>query len=319
MSASAVKVLYVCGAGRSGSTILDRVLGQVEGFFSAGEFRVVWDGRLVDQSLCGCGAEVKKCSVWRAILEEAFGGVDALDGGAMNEIYSAARMKSALRLLAPGGRRALAGQLEPHAGRIASLYRAIQSTSGCRVIVDSSKVPAYGYMLGKLPEIALYVVHLIRDPRAVAYSWQRQKLRRDMRPNGAGPRYMDRQGPVTSALVWNASNFLPERLWRNSSGRYLPVRYEDFVADARAVINRILDMLGERRQEMEFINGHIARLAINHTFSGNPDRLDNGWVRLRPDDEWKRAMKRSHRAMVTALTWPLLVRYGYDLRGRAGA
>lgn len=38
-----VKVLYIAGWGRSGSTILDNVLGQVEGFFSGGELSYLWE------------------------------------------------------------------------------------------------------------------------------------------------------------------------------------------------------------------------------------------------------------------------------------
>ena len=41
-------VLYVAGAGRSGSTLLDNLLGQIPGFFSAGELRYVWERGLID-------------------------------------------------------------------------------------------------------------------------------------------------------------------------------------------------------------------------------------------------------------------------------
>ena len=37
-----VKVLFIAGNGRSGSTILDVILGQLEGFFAVGELRRIW-------------------------------------------------------------------------------------------------------------------------------------------------------------------------------------------------------------------------------------------------------------------------------------
>jgi hypothetical protein len=52
-------------------------------------------------------------------------------------------------------------------------------------------------------------------------------------------------------------------------------------------------------------------LGVNHTVMGNPMRLDQGPVRLRLDDRWKTSMGRMHRGIVTALTQPLLRRYGY--------
>ena len=54
MSGERVKVLYIAGSGRSGSTILDRILGQLDGFFSVGELLVAQPGigggpRVADQ------------------------------------------------------------------------------------------------------------------------------------------------------------------------------------------------------------------------------------------------------------------------------
>jgi hypothetical protein len=42
MHPSNVKVLYIDGQGRSGRTLLHNVLGQVEGFFAAGDLREIW-------------------------------------------------------------------------------------------------------------------------------------------------------------------------------------------------------------------------------------------------------------------------------------
>src|SRR5207249_8771406 len=77
--APAVKVLYVAGSGRSGSTILDRILGQVDGFFSAGELCNLWGRGLLARRRCGCGTPVPDCPVWGAVLAEAFGGADQVD------------------------------------------------------------------------------------------------------------------------------------------------------------------------------------------------------------------------------------------------
>jgi hypothetical protein len=48
--------------------------------------------------------------------------------------------------------------------------------------------------------------------------------------------------------------------------------------------------------------------------SGNPNRFETGTVQLRPDSEWMHGLHRIHRALVTAVTWPLLLRYRYPLR-----
>src|SRR5437870_4438917 len=73
-----VRVLYIGGCGRSGSTLLDRMLGQVPGVCSLGELTHLWRG-LLDNAECGCGAPIRDCPFWRAVGECAFGGWQALD------------------------------------------------------------------------------------------------------------------------------------------------------------------------------------------------------------------------------------------------
>jgi hypothetical protein len=51
---AAVRVLYIGGWGRSGSTLLDLILGQAPGVFSAGEVREIWQSGLVENRPCGC-------------------------------------------------------------------------------------------------------------------------------------------------------------------------------------------------------------------------------------------------------------------------
>src|SRR5205823_1051409 len=50
------KVLYIAGPGRSGSTVLDQVLGELPGFVSTGELQALWQRGLVERRPCGCSA-----------------------------------------------------------------------------------------------------------------------------------------------------------------------------------------------------------------------------------------------------------------------
>jgi hypothetical protein len=101
-------------------------------------------------------------------------------------------------------------------------------------------------------------------------------------------------------------------------GRYLRLRYEDFVARPEASVRRIAGLVGEEPAALPFVSPAAARLGVTHSVSGNPNRFEMGAVQLRPDVEWVDRLGRSHRAVVTAVTWPLLLRYRYPLRpGRA--
>lgn len=63
-----VKVLYMLGLGRSGTTVLDLLLGGIDRFFSVGELQSLWKESIGEGRLCGCGRPVAQCPVWTSVL-----------------------------------------------------------------------------------------------------------------------------------------------------------------------------------------------------------------------------------------------------------
>jgi Sulfotransferase family len=311
-----VKLLYIAGSGRSGTTLLDRILGQLDGFFSAGELENLWERGMLADRRCGCGRPFSGCPTWTAILQRAYGGPEGVDARAMaartRKLSGPRRVPSVLAR----GVRPTDPALARHRELLSRLYQALQQETGCRVIVDSSKSPLYAEQLRTLPGVDLYLVHLVRDPRATAHSFQRRKKL----PDFGDERLMRRQPPLVSARRWGLWQAVTELLWRGRPDRYLRVRYEDFVREPRATVARIADLVGEGAAELPFPSDTAVRLRPTHSVSGNPNRFTTGSVEVRPDDEWTRLMRRSDRMLVTAVTLPLLLYYRYPLSppGRPG-
>jgi hypothetical protein len=310
-----VKVLYIAGSGRSGSTILDRILGQVDGFFSVGELCNLWDRGLVAHRKCGCGVPVDQCPTWNGILVRGFGRQpDEAEASRVIALRRGwVRVRHIPRVLATRRRRA--GDGDELLRVLARLYEAVQAQSGCRVIVDSSKAPLYAELLARIPSIDLYVVHLVRDPRATAYSWLRGK----QLPDFDDARQMQRLRPLKSSGLWTLWQTMSELLMGRPPGRYLRLRYEDFVADPEPAVRRVAALVGEEPSRLPFVSAAAVRLRVTHSVSGNPNRFETGPVQLRPDTEWVDGLSRPQRALVTAVTWPLLLRYRYPLRPRRAA
>ncbi|QIN80251.1 hypothetical protein GBA65_18940 [Rubrobacter marinus] len=303
-------MLYIAGSGRSGSTILDNILGQIEGFFPVGEFVYVWN-RLANDGTCSCGARFKECEVWRPVLERAFGGPEGVDARAMARVQrtSTRPRHIPLSLTKPGEGRLRSRWTEEYRDALGRFYREISNVTGSRVVVDSSKLPLYGRVLGEVPGVERYAVHLVRDPRAVAYSWRRKKR---STPAGRGLAYMPQHHPVESSLEWDLCNVAAEDLRDDAPERYLMLRYEDFVREPRPSVERILDLLGEEPGSLPFVSERGVELrGPNHNVGGNPSRFRTGVVELRPDREWTQKMKDGDRWLVTALTLPFLARFGY--------
>jgi hypothetical protein len=311
-TAPAVKVLYVAGSGRSGSTVLDRTLGQLDGFFSAGELCNLWSRGLLARRRCGCGMPVPDCPTWGAILDEAFGGPNRVDA---ERLAAVTRRRLHVRSV-PGLLLGRDGRVphDEYQAALVRLYRAVQRQTGCRVIVDSSKSPVYARLVAAVPGVDVAVVHLIRDPRATAWSFLRNKRL----PDFGDDRLMQRQHPLVSARRWSLWQTVTELLWRRRPRRYLRLRYEDFMHDPPSAVRRIAGLAGEAPVVLPFTGPATVRLTATHSVSGNPNRFGTGEVELRADDEWRLAMSAADRAMVTALTWPLLLRYRYPLRAARG-
>ncbi|MGP8160571.1 MAG: sulfotransferase [Candidatus Dormibacteria bacterium] len=307
-------VLYIAGTGRSGSTVLAGVLGEVEGVFAAGEVRYLWQRGLIEGRLCGCGAPVRDCPRWGAILEAATRGGVAMRPEAMAEfLVHAGRVRHL-----PGSlvRKALPMQQERSTARAAAratlsrLYPAIAQVTASQVVVDSSKLPAYALLLADLPGIDLRVVHLVRDPRGAAYSWSTRKALTD----GATQSHMEQMGALKSAALWDVWNVAASGLLGGGDGRYLRLRYEDFVADPAAAVRRILSLAGLAGSALPFDSDAGINLRPNHMVAGNPDRLRHGPIRLRVDARWRSAMPGRDRRVVNAVAAPLLALYGYPIR-----
>jgi hypothetical protein len=87
------------------------------------------------------------------------------------------------------------------------------------------------------------------------------------------------------------------------------------VTDPAASVRRVLDLVGSSQSPPAIRAGQL-EIGAQHTLGGNPVKFRTGPIRLRLDDEWQSKMDRRHRAMVTALTWPMIAAYGYLGRGR---
>lgn len=307
------QVLYVGSWGRSGSTLLDLVLGQIPGFVSVGELRYLWERGLAERQLCGCGCPVPGCPFWGAVLEEVFGAAGQVNTG---EVLSLWRRVDGLALvpalLAPWRQPALEEDLRAFREVLARVYRAVARVSGASKVVDSSKYAAYGLLVAGVPHLELLVLHLVRDSRAVAYSWLRRKLMPEVTTE---TRYMPVKGPWRSAVFWELENLALELL-RRASRRSARLRYDELTSDPRRTVGAALAALGIEA-DLDFLRQRALHLGPNHTVAGNPLRFRRGDVAIEPDLEWLSRLEAGPRRVVTALTWPLLLRYGFPLRGRA--
>jgi hypothetical protein len=296
-----IPVLLISGYSRSGSTLLARVLGEVDGFVAPGELRHLWRRGLVENRLCDCGEQCLDCPFWQKVLYKAFG--SPLPPSLDWILQLQARVDRVYRIPAlTRARSDLPAEVASYLSYYEHLYAAIEELTGATCIVDSSKDPSFGHVLALSDVIDLSVIHLVRDSRAVAHSWTRKK-----HDPGTG-KQMKRQHPLQSALEWNVAQWAARRLTRRVP-HSMTLRYESFAAEPESAVRRALDLVGEDAEVP--VQGHKVHLGRGHAVSGNPMRFESGMVGIDEDNAWQKDISRSSRALVTALTWPGLHSHGY--------
>lgn len=174
-----LKVIAICGSGRSGSTLLSLLLSQDTSVFNLGQMRHL-NGAYEDNAPCSCTEKLQDCSVYSRV--------------------------------------ALPGDM----GAVLDSLAAVTHAS---TFIDTSKAPGYAAAFSELPNVDLYVLNLIRDPRAVACSWYKRKK-------------------SFSATVKNSRDWLKRQKtledWRPTLGdHFMAVRYEDLATNPVDTISAI--------------------------------------------------------------------------------
>lgn len=298
-------VLYLAGSARSGSTLVTSILGQSDGVVDVGEFWKIWWSKVdgVERS-CGCGAPLGSCEFWRSVEEAAPGVFDPEPEvlGALREIGWARRMPRLWWDLRRGSSKtgAFAAALE-------AAYGAIAEVSGATVIVDSSKIPGPGLLVSKMETVEERVLHLVRDPRAIAMSWARRK------DDAAGAAHLEPRAAGPVARAWVMRELSIETLLRSAvpGDRYLRVRYEDFARAPERITGEILRFGGIEAASPAFVGPSTVRLEPTHSAAGNPARFIAEDRRISPDERWRSELDPRVAREVGVLTAPLRLAYGY--------
>lgn len=301
-----MKLVYIGGYGRSGSTLLDLLLGQLDGVFSMGEVRHLWKEGVVENRLCGCGRPFADCPFWAEVGEKAFGGFGSLNAAEILALKDRVDRWTRVPILvaqAKRGRRQ--GDLDRYLDLLERLYEAVGAVSGCEVLIDSSKDVSHGYVLQSLSEeTALYVLHVVRDSRAVAYAWAER-----VKHNPGSGRPMDARRMLRTVAEWSAINAMVAT--QRHLGRYYRLRYEDLASEPTVFLRKALAFLGLRDRELPLTDGAVFHPGENHTVAGNPVRFERLPRRIQLDDHWRRHQSRPARLSVGAVTAPFLLKYGY--------
>lgn len=271
-----MQVLYISGSGRSGSTLVERLLHAGGAGCALGEFHCLW--RLPrDQQTCACGVPAAEDSFWTEVLAHArftaaeFQELGRLEQTVVRTGYIAKHKFQLARLAVQADvRRFLELQFR--------VFEAISDVSQRSVLIDSSKAGPRAWILACDERVKF--LHLWRDPADVIASWRSRKFDR-----GLGSE-MQRLSIMRAAIDWAKVEGLMRRLGRQT--KVTSLDYRAICVDPRATLDHALVASGlPPIDASSWLESHkMVPVSGYHSLNGNPDRFDREpiAVRLRETD-----------------------------------
>lgn len=276
-----LKILYVLGRGRSGSTFVENALAERSGLALLGESRL-WPRVYHDDHNCSCGAPKTKCPFWAPAIDTL------VDQPTAKEAFQRTIRRSFLwTSILPAFlvKRIYAKEI----AAIEAFYLHLAETHGLKQVIDSSKNPAFGRLLALAPRLNVTLLHVVRHPLGVAYSWKRQR-------SSGSKHKLHRQikSVYRSTIEWTFSNLLSELAKLQVQGPHYTIAYEKLgTTDA-------LDHIELQTSE----NGPIER----HAMSGNPSAASRE-TGFRLDEAWRDGLTGFEKAACRVLSFPLDLLY----------
>jgi hypothetical protein len=239
-------VIYVMGAGRSGSTTLGVVLGNCSEVFLAGEL----DNWLVRSGVPQV-EDSERSTFWQRVLAALEDPESAAALFGTEAQRSIERSLALFRVRRWPARRRLRRRYRAVAE---DLFVALTRVAETPAIADTSHYPLRAHELQQIDGIDLYLVFLVRDPQGVVASFNRRDVGE-----------FTKSTIHTNAYLWLTHVLSLVVFLRQPRERRLFVRYEDFVADPAAVVSEIL----ERSGRSETAPPDFAALEIGLPLQGN--------------------------------------------------
>jgi len=290
------RILLIVGSARSGSTLAGTLAGRFTNASYLGELIHFWDRGLALDHLCGCEQQFSACSFWNAVVQNAgLAGENAM--ARHDQLHAALKVHSLRRWNTPENR---TSDYQDMLNLITRLYESAAQIARTPWLVDSSKHPIYARLLVDcFGADRVHVLHLVRDPRGVAYSAAKKRPKID---SGRAGDMMTQRSYLQSGLAWLKVQVSAEAL-RGTTGTYQRIKYEQLCEFGAEALMPYLNELPE-------IGVYSPQFKTDHTVSGNPARLA-GFSKINADTSWRNEISGINASTVAAITLPFLIRYGY--------
>lgn len=202
---------------------------------------------------CSCGAQINDCFFWSGYLM-------GISANTRDFCTNYVRMRYFIFEVI-GKRISKLKNGERAKTEISNLYKNIAMQHDNKVLLDTSKNPAYRIFMATRSEIDVKFIHLVRNPVDVVNSYSKTKI------------YLLKQPLLKVLMAWALSNSLAEKV-KTAGYDCVTIRYEDFINSPVEICKKIIQDLRLPNDRIQWPENEKFPIGVQHALAGNPDKLD---------------------------------------------
>ncbi|SMO87588.1 sulfotransferase family protein [Fodinibius sediminis] len=289
------KILYILGAGRSGSTILATVLNDNANIRHVGELHHFFS-YVDNDDFCSCGLRLSQCEYWSRVLNALSNGIKDKPGE-IASLCDGMEYHTVIPHHILGLKKGDTFKKYQEAQEY--LINSIRNVDNHQYLLDSAKYIGRFLALRRIYGNDVKGIYLVRDVRGVIRSFQKK--------------VQTQSPPFRTLIYYILINFWAQILYFALPGeQIIKVRYEDIVDNPVATLDRIGDFLDLDLSDSIIKIRNKQPFEIPHIVGGNRLKKSKEVI-LQKDRDWLENMTTVQKVCYYFFTLPLMLINKYEI------
>ena len=282
-------IIYLMGAGRSGTTALATFLGNNSNIFTVGEMHQFFE-HIAEHKNCSCGNSLERCKLWSKVLKrlpkEFITNAKEYQEFCEKFEYHSAVPKYFFNKFNKD-------ELQKYIQINETIFEAIAKEKNFKYILDSAKYAGRYLGLKKSQKLNIKTIYVVRDVRGVIHSFSKS--------------VQTPRSSINTILYWLIVNSVAEFLYRISpKGSMIKLKYEIFIEKPIEELQRLEEFLEVELNDVKDKILNDKNFDMPHIIGGNRMKK-NKQITFQKDISWQSKYSTFKKLFYYLLATPIML------------